>query len=116
MRRRLAALSGCGDMRPEARPLGPDRRRTVTTFCRAFGVSSAAENQCSAASALQCSAASAMLHRLCKQSFDPRRQCLLRPGSTICVIIAAHGWHADHQGHPCQVWEQCADLRWPSDR
>lgn len=59
MRRRLAALSGCGDIRPEARPLGPDRRRTVTTFCRAFGVSSAAGSQCSAASA--------MLHKMCSQ-------------------------------------------------
>jgi hypothetical protein len=43
MRRRLVALSGCGEMRPDERPLGPLRRRTVTTFCRALGVSSAAQ-------------------------------------------------------------------------
>lgn len=100
MRRRLAALSGCGDMRPEARPLGPDRRRTVTTFCRAFGVSSAAEFQCSPASALH----TPMF--LCKQGWI---QCFR-------TRLMGHGWHADHQGHPCQVWEQYANLRWPLDR
>lgn len=45
MRRRLAAFRGCGEIRPEERPCGPVRRRTVTTFCRAFGVNSAAESE-----------------------------------------------------------------------
>jgi hypothetical protein len=89
MRRRLAAFSGCGDMRPEARPLGPDRRRTVTTFCRAFGVSSAAGSQRSAASA--------MLHLLCSQA-----------GVQYCrTRLMGHGWHADRPGHPRRLWTPC---------